>query len=81
MENINDKPPEFVDFPEEMINLKENQDNDTLTTISATDPEFNQNDKLELIISNPENNKPFTLTKIAGTNPASWTLGVSGKNN
>ena len=70
-----------MDFPEEMINLKENQDNDTLTTISATDPEFNQNDKLELIISNPENNKPFSLTKIGSANTASWTLGVSGKNN
>ena len=80
IENVNDLRPEFTHFPSETVDIREEENNDTITTITATDPEFDQNDQLTLVISQPELNKPFNLTQPQPGVPT-WNLAVTGEDN
>lgn len=81
MENINDLRPEFTSPSEQglTLNISENVDYPNLFTIVGLDEEFSE--ELELEISNPEQNKNFTVTKTDYSSTdgvTSWQLGVTG---
>ena len=80
IENVNDISPEFVDLPSGLtLDIFENDDNIELYEIRAEDAEFpDKVSELSLELLQPEQNKPFTITKDSEEDGV-WTLGVAGK--
>ena len=78
IENVNDKFPSFTNFTSgKQINLTENVNQDFFI-IQAEDDENvpgTGNENLTLVFSNPENNKPFTITPDG---IGKWNLSVNG---
>ena len=81
MVNINDVRPKFTAPSEQGLTLSvtEKEDNSSLYTIQGLDDEFFE--PLSLSISNPDQNRPFSLTKTGPSENGvtSWDLGVSGQ--